>query len=297
MNNVTLNNYLLLVFLGAVWGASFVAIKFGNEMFNPIEVGFFRTLIGALFLLIAVKFRSGSLGLISKNTKTYSIIGLFNASVPFTLIPYGLLSMPSNIGVIIMSANPFLALILAHFFTLDEKLNLRKLIGTIIGFSGVIFAVGVQVFVTDMTTLIGALAIYIAGCSYVVSNLIIRKVSSLPSDMVTMNTLVWGTIWLAPLMLIFSSPMNYEINYSAISAIIYLGIIPTGLAFSLRQVLIRSAGTTFMMQVAYLIPVFGIFYGWLFTSEELKFSLFVGATLVIIGIAISRMQIEVENKL
>ena len=62
--------------------------------------------------------------------------------------------MPSNIGVIIMSANPFLALILAHFFTLDEKLNLRKLIGTIIGFLGVIFAVGVQVFVTDMTTLI-----------------------------------------------------------------------------------------------------------------------------------------------
>ena len=196
-----------------------------------------------------------------------------------------------------MSANPFLALILAHFFTLDEKLNLRKLIGTIIGFSGVIFAVGVQVFVTDMTTLIGALAKYIAGCSYVVSNLIIRKVSSLPSDMVTMNTLVWGTIWLTPLMLIFSNPINYEINYSAISAIIYLGIIPTGLAFSLRQVLIRSAGTTFMMQVAYLIPVFGIFYGWLFMSEELKISLFIGAALVIIGIAVSRMQIEVENKL
>ena len=115
--------------------------------------------------------------------------------------------------------------------------------------------------------------------------------------MVTMNTLVWGTIWLAPLMLIFSNPINYEVNYSAISAIVYLGIIPTGLAFSLRQVLIRSAGTTFMMQVAYLIPVFGIFYGWLFMSEELKFSLFVGAALVIIGIAISRMQIEVENKL
>ena len=74
-----------------------------------------------------------------------------------------------------MSANPFLALILAHFFTNDEKLNLRKSIGTIIGFSGVVFAVGVEIFVTDMDSLIGALAIYLAGCSYVVSNLIIRK--------------------------------------------------------------------------------------------------------------------------
>ena len=290
--NSTLNNYSLLLFLGAVWGASFVAIKFCNFMFNPIEIGFFRTFIGAIFLLLAVLYRAGNLQLFKENTFTYAIIGLFNAAIPFTLIPYGLLTLPSNIGVIIMSANPFLALILAHYFTDDEKLNLRKMIGTIIGFSGVVFAVGVQVFVTDMSSFIGALAIYLAGCSYVVSNLIIRKVSNLPSDMVTMNTLAWGSIWLIPLMLLFAEPINYELNLTAISALFYLGIIPTGLAFSLRQILIRTAGTTFMMQVAYLIPVFGIFYGWALMNEPLKFSLLIGVILVVIGIAISRLQVE-----
>ena len=49
-----INNYSLLIFLGAVWAASFVAIKFSNEIFNPIEVGFYRTAIGALFLFCAV---------------------------------------------------------------------------------------------------------------------------------------------------------------------------------------------------------------------------------------------------
>ena len=44
-----INNYVLLIFLGAVWAASFVAIKFSNEIFNPIEVGFYRTAIGAFF--------------------------------------------------------------------------------------------------------------------------------------------------------------------------------------------------------------------------------------------------------
>ena len=293
--NSTLNNYFLLIFLGAVWGASFVAIKFCNLMFNPIEVGFFRTFIGALILLLAVLFRSGNLELFQKNSFTYAIIGLFNAAIPFTLIPYGLMSLPSNIGVIIMSANPFLALVLAHYFTEDEKLNLRKTIGTIIGFSGVVFAVGVQVFVTDMSSFIGALAIYLAGCSYVVSNLIIRKVSDLPSDMVTMNTLAWGSIWLIPFMFIYAQPMSYEVNTAAITAVIYLGIIPTGLSFSLRQVLIRSAGTTFMMQVAYLIPVFGIFYGWALMNEPLKFSLLIGVILVVIGIAISRLQVETNS--
>ena len=290
--NSSFNHYSLLIFLGAVWGASFVAIKFSNLMFNPIEIGFFRTFIGATVLLLAVLYRAGSLQFFQKNTYRYAIIGLFNAAIPFTLIPYGLLTLPSNIGVIIMSANPFLALILAHYFTDNEKLNLRKVIGTIIGFSGVIFAVGVQVFVTDLSSFIGALAIYLAGCSYVVSNLIIRKVSNLPSDMVTMNTLAWGSIWLLPLMLLFAEPINYEINITSISALFYLGIIPTGLAFSLRQVLIRTAGTTFMMQVAYLIPVFGIFYGWILMNEPLKFSLLIGIILVVIGIAISRLQVE-----
>ena len=126
--NSSFNNYSLLIFLGAVWGGSFVAIKFSNLIFNPIEIGFFRTFIGATVLLLAVLYRAGSLQFFQKNTYRYAIIGLFNAAIPFTLIPYGLLTLPSNIGVIIMSANPFLALILAHYFTHNEKLNLRKII-------------------------------------------------------------------------------------------------------------------------------------------------------------------------
>tara|TARA_X000000368_G_C23051534_1_gene721651 strand:- start:2212 stop:3108 length:897 start_codon:yes stop_codon:yes gene_type:complete len=286
------NNYSLLVFLGAVWAASFVAIKYSNEIFNPIEVGFYRTLIGSLFLFCAVKLRKGSINIISSNTKTYSIVGFLNASVPFTLLPYGLISLPSNIGVIILSANPFLALILAHYFTIDEKLSMRKVIGSIIGFSGVIFAVGVEVFVSDLDSLIAALAIYIGASSYVISNLIIRRISDLPSDMVTMNTLFWGSIWLVPLMLIFGNFHDLEFKWIPFLALLYLGIIPTGLAFSLRQVLIRNAGSTFMMQVGYIIPVFGVFYGWILLGEKVGYSLIISVLLVITGIGISRIQVN-----
>ena len=114
------------------------------------EVGFYRTAIGALFLFCAVKFRGGNITLFNENTRLYSLIGFLNASIPFTLLPYGLITLPSNIGVIILSANPFLALVLAHYFTLDEKLSIRKVIGSIIGFSGVVFAVGMEVLVSDL---------------------------------------------------------------------------------------------------------------------------------------------------
>jgi drug/metabolite transporter (DMT)-like permease len=290
-----INNYSLLIFLGAVWAASFVAIKFSNKIFNPIEVGFYRTAIGALFLFCAVKFRGGSIILFNENTRLYSLIGFLNASIPFTLLPYGLITLPSNIGVIILSANPFLALVLAHFFTLDEKLSIRKVIGSIIGFSGVVFAVGREVLVSDLNSLISALAIYIGASSYVISNLIIRRISYLPSDMVTMNTLFWGSIWLLPLVLIYGNLQNIEFSSIPVFAIIYLGVIPTGLAFSLRQVLIRNAGSTFMMQVGYIIPIFGVFYGWLFLGEEIGYYLIISVALVIAGIGISRIRVGAKT--
>ena len=286
-----IGNYSLLIFLGAVWAASFVAIKFSNIAFNPIEVGFYRTLIGSVFLFCIVKMRKGSINILSSNTKTYSLVGLLNASVPFTLLPYGLLSLPSNIGVIILSANPFLALILAHFFTIDEKLSLRKVIGSIIGFSGVVYAVGVEVFVSDSNSLIAALAIYIGASSYVISNLIIRRISDLPSDMVTMNTLFWGTVWLIPLMLFYGNFENINFAWTPFLSLLYLGIIPTGFAFSLRQVLIRNAGSTFMMQVGYIIPVFGVFYGWLLLDEKIGYSLIISVILVMVGIGVSRLHV------
>ena len=290
-----INNYILLIFLGAVWAASFVAIKFSNEIFNPIEVGFYRTFIGSIFLFCAVKLRGGSITLLNENTKLYSLIGFLNASIPFTLLPYGLITLPSNIGVIILSANPFLALVLAHFFTLDEKLSLRKVIGSIIGFSGVVFAVGVEIFISDINSLIAAIAIYVGASSYVISNLIIRRISHLPSDMVTMNTLFWGSIWLLPLLFVYGSLPNIEFSYLPVFAIIYLGIIPTGLAFSLRQVLIRNAGSTFMMQVGYIIPIFGVYYGWLFLDEKVGYSLLISVALVILGIGISRIKVSVKK--
>ena len=290
-----INNYILLIFLGAVWAASFVAIKFSNEIFNPIEVGFYRTFIGSIFLFCAVKFRGGSITLLNENTKLYSLIGFLNASIPFTLLPYGLITLPSNIGVIILSANPFLALVLAHFFTLDEKLSFRKVIGSIIGFSGVVFAVGVEIFVSDLNSLIAAIAIYVGASSYVISNLIIRRISHLPSDMVTMNTLFWGSIWLLPLLFIYGNLPNIEFSYLPVFAIIYLGVIPTGLAFSLRQVLIRNAGSTFMMQVGYIIPIFGVYYGWLFLDEKVGYSLIISVVLVILGIGISRIRVSTKK--
>ena len=128
-----------------------------------------------------------------------------------------------------------------------------------------------------------------------ISNLIIRRISDLPSDMVTMNTLFWGTVWLTPLMLFYGNFENIDFAWTPFLSLLYLGIIPTGFAFSLRQVLIRNAGSTFMMQVGYIIPIFGVFYGWLFLGEEIGYYLIISVALVIAGIGISRIRVSAKT--
>ena len=110
-----------------------------------------------------------------------------------------------------------------------------------------------------------------------------------------MNTLFWGSVWLLPMMFIYGNFQNLNFSWQPFIALIYLGIIPTGLAFSLRQILIRNAGSTFMMQVGYIIPIFGVFYGWLLLGEEIGYSLIISVLLVITGIAISRIQVAKKN--
>jgi drug/metabolite transporter (DMT)-like permease len=110
-----------------------------------------------------------------------------------------------------------------------------------------------------------------------------------------MNTLFWGSIWLLPLVLIYGNLQKIEFSYIPVFAIIYLGVIPTGLAFSLRQVLIRNAGSTFMMQVGYIIPIFGVFYGWLFLDEKIGYSLIISVLLVVMGIGISRIRAPMKE--
>ena len=130
----------LLTLLGVIWGSSFFNIKIATYSYEPFTLKLLiRVLFASIPLIILCKLKSIKIEAFSKNWKPYSIIGLCNIAIPFTLIAIGTSKINSYLAAMLMSTTPLSGSILAHFFTKDEKITFLKSVGILIGFAGVAF--------------------------------------------------------------------------------------------------------------------------------------------------------------
>jgi drug/metabolite transporter (DMT)-like permease len=286
-----LRSYLLLFFQGAIWGSSFQAIKFALADFGPMTVAAGRIALAAVLMGLYAYWKGQRLPKESRVWWMLIIVGLFNCAIPFFLIPWGEQSLDSGRTAIFMATGPLIALAIAHFTTDDEKLNRFKLMGFTLGFIGVLFVIGVDTFSAGAGELMPQLAIILAATSYAISGAIAKRVPPMNSAMFTACVLFAAAVMTVPASLIMESPITALVNTEASSliALVYLGIIPTGLAFLIRFYLIKTVGYTFVSQVGYLVPLFGVLFGALIFQEAITLQIMLGLGLILGGIFISRL--------
>ncbi len=282
-----LKSYILLFILAAIWGSAFFNYKIVLISFDYFLLAGGRIFFASLFLCIlsliffkSVKFKI----LFSKKFYIFFIIGLTNYVIPFCLIAFGIEGMTSGLAALLMSAGPFYAIFLSHLFKLD-KFNKFKLIGTIIGFTSVFILFYDQVYITQSTTIQSVLMVMLASLSYVVGGLIIQKFKKYNNETIAVLSMISGTIILLPICLIKLHSLSFnEIGINSILSLIYLGVISTAIAFMIRAKLIFENGLVFMSQVSLLIPIFGLYFSWLFLSEEFTINMFVSLFIIIFGL-------------
>jgi len=98
-----------------------------------------------------------------------------------------------------------------------------------------------------------------------------------------------------PASLFFEAPFDVGASgasQSSLLAIFYLGLVPTGLAFLIRFHLLRTVGYTFVAQVGYLVPMFGVLFGVIIFDEALTPSIIFGLVLILTGVVVSRLTKE-----
>lgn len=285
-----LQAYTLLALQGAVWGSSFQAIKYALDGFGPITIAAGRILIAALVLLTYALMKGDKLPRSPAIWVSFLLIGFFNCALPFFLIPWGELSLDSGRAAIFMATGPLIAIVLAHFTSNNENITRYKAVGVVLGFIGVLCVIGLDTFATGVGDLLPQLAIIVAAASYVISGAMVKRVTGISSAMVSAGVLLGGCIITLPASLLLENPLaNTEnLSDSAIIALVYLGLIPTGAAFFVRFYLIRKHGYTFVAQVGYLVPLFSVLFGAVLLGETLTAAMLVGLLLILGGIVISR---------
>ena len=280
-------DYLLLTLLSLIWASAFFNIKIATYSFGPVTIAFLRVFFGALPVLLLCYFKKIKIEAFSKDWKWFAIIGLVNLVIPFILISYGVKFVQSNLAAILMSTTPLSSTVLAHFFLKGEKFNLLKTIGLLIGFSGIVFLFSDN-FLINENNFVAALLILLGSTCYVIGGVITLKISNKKNENVTCSILIWASIMLFPLTLIFEKPWMLNPSMDSIISVIYLGIFPTGIAWLLRFKILKTNGLIFHSQVSYIIPIFGIILGYIFLKEIITSKIIVALIAVFIGIYLAR---------
>ena len=276
-------DYVLLTILALIWSSAFFNIKIATYSYGPVTIAFLRTFFGAIPVVGICLVKKIKIEAFSKDWYWFAAIGMVNLVIPFFLIAYGVQRVQSNLAAILMASTPLSATVLAHLFTKNEKINLIKFLGVLVGFSGIVFLFSDNTLINE-NNFTYALLILVGSTFYVIGGLLTLKVSNKKNENVTASILIWATIFLIPITAFTEKPWNLNPSTDSTIALVYLGVVATGLAWLLRFKILKNNGLVFQAQVAYLIPIFGIILGYIFLKELITPKVLVAVAAVIIGI-------------
>ena len=280
-------NYYLLASLIMIWGSSFLLSDRSLLFFSPEQVVTYRLTIGALTMLVISIVFSRKLFLPLRSWFHFSIYAVIGNILPYLLISIGQTTITSGMAGLLMAFMPLVTLVLAHFFLPNDKLNIYKVFGFVIGISGVLVILGPSINNNSNATF-GIFLVLGAACAYSINTIIAARLTSYDPIISSTCVLILASvlsfmIWPETLMLNFS-----DIPLFSGSAIILLGVLPTGIAAYIYFIIINAAGATFLSNINYLIPVVAFFLGAILLGEEILVQNIIALIFIISGIFISR---------
>jgi len=278
-------DYFVLTTLALIWASAFFNIKIATYSYGPLTIAFLRIFLGAIPVIFLCFVKKIKIEAFSKDWYWFATIGVINLVIPFFLIAYGVQNVQSNLAAILMASTPLSATLIAHFFTKNEKINLIKSAGVLIGFSGIVFLFSDNILI-NKNNFTSAILILFGSTFYVIGGLLTLKISNKRNENVTASILIWGTLLLFPICFFVEQPWNLSPRLDSTISLLYLGFFSTGLAWLLRFYILKHNGLVFQAQVAYLIPIFGVILGFIFLKEAITSKVIISLIAVIIGIYI-----------
>jgi drug/metabolite transporter (DMT)-like permease len=283
-------DWFLFVLLGFFWGSSYLFIKIGVDAgLPPFTLITLRLLFGFILLATVVAIAREPL---PRDPKTYGhliVMGAVNIAIPFSLITWAELTVDSALAAILTAPVPLFVIVIAAIFLRDERITINRLAGLAVGFVGVAILVGFDPGEVAAGNLAGEIALIGATLSYACGAVYARRnIHGLRPMIPAVFQVGFALTMVSVLAFVFERPIDVvsRITPEALFAVVWLGILGSGLAYLLFFRTLGRWGATRTSMVAYLLPVFGITLGALVLKEPIDTRLLVGTALVIGGIAL-----------
>ncbi len=272
-----------LVLLAAIWGGAFPFMRVAAPVFGPVWTAELRVLLGGLALLAWLRFTGVDAGL-RRHARFYLIVGAIGIALPFALYSFAAMHAPASLLSILNATAPMFGLAWGALFG-DERVSLRRLLGLAAGLAGVALVAAPAGPVADARFFWAVAAALGACCAYGVVGVLIKRFArgATPRGMAAGNQLAAALVLLPLLPLV---PAAAAPTALAVANLLGLALLASAVAFPLYFRLIADLGATRALTVTYLIPLFGVLWGWLFLGETLPASAFAGGALILAGTAL-----------
>lgn len=285
----TLGDALLLLLLGFVWGSAFLPIKIAVFETGTVLLVFLRILTALVPLWIYMVWRGAAFPDNRYDWVLLVVMSLLNTVIPFFLLSWAGLHISSGVMALIMGLGPLLSLVVSHISTHDDRFSITKLMGMLIGFAGLVLIIGGDAVEGVTADLLGDLAVVGAITCYAVASAMVRKVRTTSKEaMATVNMMVSAAV-LAPIVFLTETPDIASLSAGTVIAILYLGVVTTGIGYLLRFHLVLTVGQTYMSMASYIMPIVGVGLGTIFLDEPLSADIIAALCLVLAGFAVARL--------
>lgn len=289
-------SWLMLLILSVLWGGSFFFTKVALVDLPPFTLVLARVMIASLILWWVVLLRHIPIPRDPKFWGAIVIMGAFNNLVPFSLIVWGQTHIASGLAAILNATTPLFTIVIAHIATDNEKLNLRKALGVLTGFAGVVVIIGLpggeaasesSTHPASAFAPLAPFAILLASFSYGCAGVFGKRFGGMSPILTAAGMTSASSILLIPLAAIIDRPWTLPVpSPETLMAVFGIAALSTSLAYILYFAILKRAGASNLLLVTFLIPISAILLGVGFLGETLLAQHIIGMGVIGVGLAV-----------
>jgi drug/metabolite transporter (DMT)-like permease len=276
--------FLVYVGLCLVWGSAWLAIKVGLEDSPPFWSAGLRFVIAGGVLFLINTLRGAKYPREWSEIGRIALPGIFMYGFSYMAVYWAEVYIDSSLTAVLFASMPFFIAGFSVVMLKDEKLGLPGWIGLVIGFIGII-GVFYDSLLASQFALLGVVMVLLGSAAAGYATVYIRARLQQHSPWVmTGIQMPVGAVIIIPAAVIFESLSDFKVTPKSISALLYLSIFGTVIAFLGYYWLLKKLRAIAVAQIAFIMPVIAIILGYLFLSEVLSVLAVISSVLILLGV-------------
>ncbi len=276
-------HFAQLVFLSAVWGASFPLIRIAVPAFGALPMACLRCALAATVLTALMRL-TGQSWPHRSHWAALTLLGLLTVVGPFVLFNAAGLVLPAGYSAVLNATAPLFGVVAGALFA-SETLSSRKLAGCAVGVAGVALLVQLGPVAPTFPVVLGVVACVLASASYGFGAILMKR-ATLVHQPLPASAAVHVTGMLVLLLPAGVAAPAIELRIDAVLALLVLGTVTSGLMYLLSMRLMREIPASAATSSAFMIPIFGVAWGALFLGEPVTARMIPGVALVLVASAL-----------